>query len=268
MSVTCLITALPSEARPLITHFGMRSFAHPHLKMHASNTMVLLQCGVGKLNAAVATATMLNSCPTVSSIINVGIAGSDQPLGETLIAHHVQDEASAQQWFPHLPSVRKLPKLTSVRVLSVDTPANDYKQHTAFDMEAAGIFAAATKVLDLAFIHSLKVVSDNKQINIEAITAESVHASIQCAIPAIEQLRDALPFDALPSTATTDALAEAVQARIHYTETEKHALVQLLNRHRALLKTLPSETELVQLESAKAIRHQLTKTIDQAHVEY
>jgi len=228
----------------------------------------LLQCGVGKLNAAASTAALLSTCPDVGGVINVGIAGSQQPIGESFLAHQIQDAASGQQWFPHLPAARKLNGLSTLAVLSVDSPAQEYSADTAFDMEASGIFAAATKILDLAFVQSLKVISDNEQSSIEAISAESVSTQIKNAIPIVEQLINALPFHTLPVHTNIEAFMHSLLDNIHYTETEQHALRQLLHRHKAVLGHLPEEARLLELGSAKAIRHTLGIDIDSAPVSY
>ncbi len=268
MPSICLITALPAEARPLITYFGMRAIGHSHLRLHQGESAYLLQCGVGKLNAAARTAAMLQSLPDVVAIINVGIAGSDRTLGETLLAHGVQDQASAQQWFPHLPAVNRLPDVASIQVCTVDKPSSNYTQELAFDMEASGIFNAASKVLDLAFVHCVKVVSDNAESTLDTITAKSASASIKEAIPTVEKLMHALPFDALPSTSAVEALSHALTNRVHYTATERHSLKQLLHRYNALFNEVPNAQALEKYNNAKDIRKMLLSKIDSAAVTY
>ena len=268
MSSICLITALPAEARPLISHFGLRAIPHRYLRLYQGNFGYLLQCGVGKLDSAASTAAMLQTLPEVSAVINIGIAGSEHPVGQTLLAHSVQDQASSKQWFPHLPPVNQLPDTVSVHVLSVDQPRSNYTSDVAFDMEAAGVFSAASKVLDLAFIHCLKVVSDNAQSSIEAITAQSATDNVSKAIPSIERLMQALPFDALPTNAEVERLTRSLTQHIHYTITEQHALNQLLHRYNALFDRLPNEIALRTHGNAKTIRRALQTEIDAARVIY
>jgi len=268
----CLISALPAEARPLIAYFGLRALNHRYLRLYAGELNgkpgYLLQCGVGKLNAASATAAMLQSLPEVTAVVNVGIAGSQHPIGQTLIAHGVQDQASSQRWYPHLPPVNKIPEATSIQVVTVDKPATNYTADNAFDMEASGIFNAASKVIDLAFIHSIKVVSDNDQSNIEAITSKSVANNISRAIGTVEKLVQALPFDTLPATTDVTALTQSLTTRIHYTATEQHALIQLLHRYNALYGELPDNIFLQNHTNAKSLRNALSSMIDSAAVTY
>lgn len=264
----CLITALPAEARPLTHYFGLRAVKHSQLRLYQGDCGYLLQCGIGKLNAASSTAAMLELLPEVAAVINAGIAGSDHPIGTSLAAHSVQDHATEQQWFPHLPGIRQLTNIDSVQVVTVDKPQTNYSSTTAFDMEASGIFTAATKVLDLAFIQSLKVVSDNKTHGIENIDKHSVAEHLKNAIPDIELLMNSLPFDTLPSTTEVCAMSESLTGQLHYTTTEAHALKHLLHRYRALFGKLPDADRLADLGMAKSIRQQLQNELDNAHITY
>ncbi len=268
MKTLCLIAALPAEARPLISHFRLNSIQHEHLRLYRRDHIYLLQCGLGKLNAAASTAAMLQALPNVQAVVNVGIAGSDNPLDTVLLAHAVQDAATEKLWYPHLPPVKQVPDTLTVKVTSVDKPSSDYQADTAFDMEASGIFTAATKVLDLAFIHSLKVVSDNKESDIQNINSESVEANINRAIPSLNHLLQALPFDALADTDDVSLLCHNLRTKLHYTQTEQHALKQLLNRHKALFDALPDTEQLLALNTAKAIRAHLTDKLNTAPVVY
>lgn len=279
MPAICLITALPSEARPLIKHFRLNAVGHKHLRLFQAaagagnanqngTALYLLQCGIGKLNAAADTAAMLQLLPSVDAVINVGIAGSERPLGETIIAHCVQDNASSRQWYPHLPSSKIIGNTVSVQVQTVDKPADNYTHEAAFDMEASGIVQAASKVLDLAFIHSVKVVSDNGQSSIERITSESVAQQVASSITVLEKLMAALPFDSQPNLGDIHALSEKLQAHIHFSSTEQHNLNQLLQRHKALLGQLPDDTSLLQHATAKSLRRHLVAKLDNAKIAY
>jgi len=268
MPSICLICALPAEARPLISYFGMRALNHPHLRLYKADFGYLLQCGVGKLNASANTATLLEAQPDINAVINIGISGSDHPLGETLIAHAIEDQASSKKWYPHLPPVNKLATVPSVQVVTVDKPANDYSADIAFDMEAAGIFNAASKVIDLAFVHSIKVVSDNSESGLQAISVKTVTDNISNAIPTVEKLMQALPFEVLPIIDMVETLVTSLTTRMHYTATERHMLNQLLHRHNALFGELPANTLLQNHNSAKALRRALLSMIDNARVTY
>ena len=241
---------------------------HEHLRLYRRDNIYLLQCGVGKLNAAANTAAMLQALPNVQAVVNVGIAGSDNPIGSILLAHVVQDAATDKCWYPHLPAIKQLPDVPTVTIKSVDKPCTDYQPDVAFEMEASGIYAAATKVLDLAFIHSLKIVSDNNESSIQKISGASVAENIEQAIPSLNNLMQALPFDALPESEDIGLLCHTLRTKLHYTQTEQHALKQLLNRHKALFEELPDAEQLLKLKTAKAIRSHLNEKLNAAPVHY
>lgn len=268
MPTICLITALPAEARPIIAHFGLQARGHRHLRLYSGDFGYLLQCGVGKLNAAANTAAMMQTLPEVDAVINVGIAGCQQKIGQAVVAHAVQDRASSRQWFPNLPPVNRLPDTSSVQVMTVDKPDNNYSADVAFDMEASGIFHAASKVINLAFVHSIKVVSDNSDSGLENITAESVSGHIETVIPSVEKMIKALPFDLLPDTESVNTLTRGLTRHIHYTATEQHTLKLLLHRYNALFGELPGHQKLQTQGSAKAIRTLLLSEINRSSVSY
>lgn len=268
MQSICLITALPAEARPLISHFGLQARGHRHLRLYEGDFGYLLQCGAGKLNAAASTAAMMQTLPDVNAVINVGIAGCQQSIGQTLVAHGVQDQASSQQWFPHLPPVNRIPETRSVQLLTVDKPTEDYSADVAFDMEAAGIFNAASKVIDLAFIHSIKAVSDNGESGVKVVTAKAATGHVESAIPTVEKMIQALPFDLLPDKSAVNALTRSLVRHIHYTATEQNTLKQLLHRYNALYGELPGHQLLQTQGSAKAIRRMLSSEISSARFSY
>jgi len=268
MQSICLITALPAETRPLISHFGLQARGHRHLRLYRGDFGYLLQCGPGKLNAAASTAAMMQTLPDVNAVINVGIAGCQQPLGQTLLAHGVKDQASSQQWYPHLPPVNRIPDTRSIQLLTVDKPADNYSTDLAFDMEAAGVFNAASKVIDLAFIHSIKVVSDNGETGTKVVTAKATTDHIESAIPTVEKIIQALPFDLLPETGAVNTLTRSLIRHIRYTATEQHTLKQLLHRYNALYGELPGNQQLQTQGSAKAIRSMLVTEINNASISY
>lgn len=268
MQTICLVTALPAEARPLISHFGLQARGHRHLRLYRGELGYLLQCGAGKLNAAASTAAMMQALPDVNAVVNVGIAGCQQALGQTLVAHAVRDQASSQQWFPHLPPVNRIPDTRSVQLLTVDKPAENYSADIAFDMEAAGVFNAASKVIDLAFIHSIKAVSDNGESGVKVVTAKTTTSLVESAIPTIEKMVQALPFDLLPDTTAVSTLTRSLIRHIHYTATEQNTLKQLLHRYNALYGELPSNQILQTQGSAKAIRRMLSSQISNASISY
>ena len=192
MSRICLITALAAETRPLLDALHCRQHSARHLRLYQSDDYLVLETGLGKLNAAAATGAVLQLCPDIRAVVNIGIAGGLFNLGETLVASRVKDEASGAQWYPHLPHARAFRNTHSAALCTVDAPSTDYREGILFDMEAAGIFAAATRYLSTGQIHSIKVVSDNPDNPLHSINKHTVSQIICDALPAIMPLLNAL----------------------------------------------------------------------------
>lgn len=268
MKNICFIVALPAEARPLIAHFKMQKCAHPFLNVYQGSDFTLLQCGIGKLNAAASTGALLQFLPHTDALINVGIAGGQYAMGDRLLALSVRDAGSDRTWFPHLPPVRLLSDIACAEVCTVDKPTDAYEKNTVFDMEASGVFSAASTYVGSAFIHCLKVVSDNPDNPIDNINPSNVSLAIDKAIPDIEKLIKALPYSTKPDTSMIDELCHSLFNSIRHSQTEKHQTQRLVGRLAALSNEALNIDELIQSQSAKHLHRQLTTTIRASNVAY
>jgi len=211
---------------------------------------------------------MLEVLPNTKAIVNIGIAGADLPLGKVVIASEVRDAGNGKFWHPHLPPINKLPAIETTKILTVESPSNNYTASTAFDMEASGIVHAATKKLDLAFVHCLKVISDNPDNNVDTITAQSASKNIEQAIPAIVKLCEALPFDTQSNNSDVNDLFRNLTTRLHYTQTEQHKLRELLNRHSALMGYVPEASDFDNEKTARDVRAVLHHALQNAPIMY
>jgi len=180
----------------------------------------------------------------------------------------VRDQASDELLYPHLPAKNKLSLATTVEVITVDKPATNYSTTSAFDMEAAGVLVAASKTLDLAFVQFLKVISDNSENDISSINKQRVQDWIESAIPDIESLILALPTEHLSDNDAADATINLLLKKIHFSQTDTHALRQLLLRHRALYGELPPQETLQALGTSNKVKHYLQAALSRASVAY
>lgn len=99
-----IVTALPSEAKPLIEFFNSK---FKRLKLHLlfiEMTLFTLSSGIGKINAALAVSYLqgkLSECH--QAWLNVGIAGhQSMAIGTRIIPHKIIDaetSLSAQKKF-------------------------------------------------------------------------------------------------------------------------------------------------------------------------
>lgn len=244
MSRLCLITALPAESRPLLDTLKLRQAREKHLRLYESERYLLLETGLGKLRSAATTAALLQCRQDIGSVVNIGIAGGRFAYGQSVIAHHVCDEASGAQWYPHLPCAAVFREMASASINTLDAPSTQYRNGVLFDMEAAGIFSAASTYLSTSQIHSVKVVSDNPENGVQAINKAVVNTLLQEAMHKIIPLLDVLEEQpgmqsAQPGT-ELGQLVEQTCARVHHTINDEIQLRTLLQQHVNLSGHLPA----------------------------
>jgi adenosylhomocysteine nucleosidase len=259
MTIICIITALPAEARPFIDSFKLRHLEARGLRLYGNDRFLLLQTGVGKLKAAAATAALLQSRPEIGAIINTGIAGGTGAKGTAVLGHHIVDTASGAQWFPHLPPRRITAPLTSAAVHTVDVPCTDYREDVIFDMEAAAVFSAASAYLSTDAMHCIKVISDNEAHSVNSINTDHVVELMQNATPAISSLFDWQMNNTIidPSIMMVTSLCRTIESRVHHTVSEKHQLHRLLQQYSSMAGALPELCAFDEFSSAKQIKRYL-----------
>jgi adenosylhomocysteine nucleosidase len=167
-----LITvALHPEARPLITHFGLKQDTTSHAVpiFHRENHALAVS-GVGRLKSAIATTYLLSRISSLDDVIllNIGIAGHTQvpkagsvELGDLFLVHKITEQATGHTFYPDM--LVKSPIAESV-LTTVDRPldrSDNMKIESGLvDMEAAGFYQAAATFLAPHQIHCIKIVSD------------------------------------------------------------------------------------------------------------
>lgn len=185
-----VLVALRSEARPLVRHLELESLsggfdARPAF---AGHDLLLVVTGVGRGAAGrvVEELSRRSEAGSVVGWLNVGIAGHrDLPQGTCLLANEIQESASGQTWEVRIPFPTGLPK---VPVCTVDRPETEFSGDAAFDMEAAGFYAAACRVAQPGLAQVLKVVSDNQGDDLTNLTSGRVEELISAACPRVSEL--------------------------------------------------------------------------------
>jgi len=184
-----MATALPAEAAPLRRRFALER-RQPDLAfpVYRNERMALTLSGVGKLNAAAATAALgtLYHNSRHALWLNVGIAGHTvMAIGDAFMAERVTDRASGRQW---IPGFAVAPPCPTLPLETVDTPDFDYRDDTAVDMEAAGFTAAARRFADAGKVHCFKVISDNRGQPGHGIGGKTVSRLIEEHLDLLERL--------------------------------------------------------------------------------
>lgn len=170
-----IFTALYCEAKPFIDFLHMkknsdsRKFqlfeggADDSGSSNASNRCMLLIMGTGKLNAAIAISYLFARYEPKAAdiIINIGICGADETMaakGKLYLCNKIVDNDTHRAYYPDVLFSLKFEEATVTTVSVPYTKSNDEK--TLYDMEAAGIFSAASLFIQLHKMFYFKVVSD------------------------------------------------------------------------------------------------------------
>lgn len=262
-----LVVALMIEAKGFIDRFKLSpDNRHTAFKIYGNGNVNLIVSGIGRNNAAAATAYLGAQSASQQGVpmwINAGIAGHHSlPVGELVIAHKILERASGSTFYPQVYPLA----LTSTLLTTVDTPETTYKEQSAFDMEASGFAAAASRFSSLELVQSVKVISDNASAGVETVSNQSIEALMQsCVSPVIELIEVMLPPAAhrvaqayLPKS--FDEIAQAAR----FSATQMVQLKRLCQRYSALgLEGRLAEIAARDIQSAKAIIQQLDAGLQQ-----
>lgn len=187
--MTHLVVALAAEARPLVAHYSLQEvFDGSPFRVFEGEAMRLIISGVGKTAAASAVAYLfaLTGQPRHRAWLNVGIAGhATRPVGDPLLANKITDQASGRSWL--LPSAFE-PPCDCGEIRTVDRPESEYLSDAAYDMEAAGFFDMASRLVTPELVQVLKVVSDNRDQGPEGVSARAVEAVIQSRLETVDRV--------------------------------------------------------------------------------
>lgn len=253
------VVALAAEARPLLTHYGLKRVSDTGFAMYAKESTYLVITGIGKINAAAATAHALSRLPGNGCAINIGIAGSNNHVGSLFRANRIIDDNPSNQQALYPPHISRQ-HLPGICVRSVDQPATNYQPSEAFDMEAHPYCKTARRYLTAELVQSLKVISDSpeKPLLKEDKKQSAIMFSKQFVSDLIEQnindidryatelvnLARSLPTTnpthvTTDTTISTSELTDYFMQQMHFTESEGNILVTILNRYAILKQPVP-----------------------------
>lgn len=227
-----------AEAKVVIEAFGMRrvesrSRLFPVFES-SSGEVVLVVSGVGKINAAAATAVLATKDDAGGKAcgwINFGIGGcSESRYGQPILASKVIDDAAERSWYP-VPCWKKRHDLERLPVTTVDHPVSDHSRVPGVvEMEAAGFYPMALKDTTSELAHVVKVVSDDPDHSLETLRKDQVTPLCEQAWPRIaswsEAFREVVASESV-RLADPPGLSDWL-ARLHFTVTQQHQLRKLL----------------------------------------
>jgi adenosylhomocysteine nucleosidase len=188
-----IITALMSEAMPLVEQWGLKPIRNIPLlerfQTFAADGRYIAVSGIGKLKSATATAVLTTALAQEHGplLVNIGLAGATHTHGERgdlFVINKVRDVTTNTRFYPDI-IVRH-----SVRESALDT--HDHPVTTPptepvlVDMEASGFMQAATSLVSPSSTLILKVISDG--CNGERITPTGATSLIKDRLNAMQEI--------------------------------------------------------------------------------
>lgn len=223
--MTYFITALDAEARPLIEHYRLKRNHSLPYTLYKNDDIVLLVCGMGKMNAAMAVSAFLGwKVPADEDIlINIGICGAPKnyKIGEALLIHQIID--NDQHYYPDILYSHPLQETS---LICVDTPQSELSYYPV-DMESVSIFKAASRFFKLHQMAFIKIVSDH--FTPESVTKEGVLKHIGSNLSTIENVQHHLQsIQSSNSLFTYEEKGEIEAFKTHFTKSQGDALEDVL----------------------------------------
>lgn len=223
--MTYLITALDTEARPLIEHYRLKRDHSLPYTLYKNDDTVLLVSGLGKMNAAMAVSALLGwRVPADGDILmNVGVCGAPKSykIGEALLIHQIID--NNRHYYPDILYTHSLQETS---LICVDTPQSELLDYPV-DMESVSVFKAASRFFKLHQMAFVKIVSDH--CTPESVTKEKVIEQIASNLSTIENVRHHLQSVQNSNTLFTCEEMDDIKAfKTHFTKSQGDALEDAL----------------------------------------
>ena len=184
-----IVTALKSEARPLIDYYGLEFSGLSNYPLYKNDNFTLFVTGVGRENVSNFCKSFLKKNDLQKGhIINVGISGGregDCSIGQLFFVNKVSDEKSSFSFY--LGSGRSF-GLRNNKITTVSKPVmdNNFKGEGLVDMEAYEICNAVNKLDELHRLFILKIVSDHMDME-DHISSIQVQQLIKQKISVIDK---------------------------------------------------------------------------------
>jgi hypothetical protein len=267
-----LIVALSEEARPIIHYYRLKRLHHLHaFPVYAGDNLRLIVCGIGNLATATATGYLAGivGVEPNTAWLNIGIAGSKNiSVGEAVLAHQITDMTRQQHFYPTICFEAAL-KTAAVQTVSV--PETGYSEGIVYDMEAAGFYSAAMRFSTTELIHSLKIISDNKTLDISSISSSSVVTLVEQNLGAISKVIAALQGKVAELNADYNGQEEIslIRSRLSFTVSQQAQLQTLIQNWFALTDASPlSVLDIDSVKTSKALLNKLQLKLNEIPVKY
>jgi adenosylhomocysteine nucleosidase len=265
-----VVVALPAEARPLASAFGLRPVAGcDPFRVFSAERVRLIVSGPGKAAAAAAAGYLfrLGGGCRDQGWLNAGVGGhGSHPPGSAFLAHKVSDGCSLESWYP--PRVFS-PPCPGEEVLTVGSVERAYPRPVIYEMEAAGFMAACLRFSTAELVQVLKIVSDNPRSPARGVSGRRVSALLagqQGAIRAVQGSLAGLAGE-LEELSRLPEEPELFFRAWRFTATQQHQLRDLLRRWRLLFPGRSALQSACGQKQARGVIRQLGLELEAAALE-
>ena len=162
------------------------------------------------------------------------------------------------------------PPCQTVELISVDQPENRYGKNAAYDMEASGFFATASRFNSSELVQVLKIISDNQANPAEQVSAKQVEEIISARLDIIDSVVQQLIQLSQQQTQQlppTNLLNEFMQ-HWHFTVSQQHQLLRLLQRWQARSNEPLNIYQFRLKKNSKAVLQLLERRIDRLPLRF
>lgn len=232
-----LVVAHPAEAKPLSAMLDLRANSPQSTfpVFHSAAGITIIVSGMGRVAAASATAYLagLQAQFPACAWLNIGIAGHQHAaVGTGMLAHKVTAASTDESFYPP----QLIHGLPTTEVITVDVPEQRYPQDAAYDMEAAGFYACASRMVTAELVQVFKVISDNPMQPVAAFDISQVVSLLEGQELQLRQLLSDLNelLDIYRAAYVPPAEFTALLSRYQLTASQRVILKRLCERYHAL----------------------------------
>lgn len=261
-----LVIAHKLEADPLVAYFKMNLIEKsPYTIYQGKEGIRLIVSGIGFDNAVSAVTFLAERQKTTqrpsAGWINIGIAGHQTAdVGSIFSIDKVVYEKTGETYYPSL----NLAAFASTELITLDQPELNYPKDTAYDMEGAGFFKSAMRVSTIEFVHSIKIISDNRSNPVEKITKKLITNLITQSCPDIEKFCHAIEIqlEEFNQIIGYDESYLNLFQELHFTSTQRYQFKRYCQRYNALSRQKELESiSSVKWQSSRALLHELANNL-------
>lgn len=230
-----LSTALYCEAKPLITHFGLKKTHIFHkFQVFLGDDMILMITGVGEIAASVAIACVCSTYLPKEGDFFLSFGSSaalsfDMPLGELYLLNKITQMTTDKTFYPDIVfghSFQEIHGISGSKELQEDSHL--FNQYLTYDMEAASSYLSASYFFgphQMAFLRMISDYGTNRKDLSSKIT-NLIDRKKYVWVPFLEKFKNREIEESFSFNQEAEAFLEEMKKVLHLSVSMKNALIQ------------------------------------------